>query len=416
MDANDILRVHGPAGLREAFDAAPTLPNGHDHGGSADAEARPVSPVVGSAAPRKLFRPVQIDDVTVTQSAAWLIHRVVPARGLFVIVGPPKSRKSFFASDVFFCVARGALYGGRATKQGPVFYLTGEGVTGFKRRCIALRRHNGVEGRGVPFFVIDQVPDLGSKATDVDQLLAQLDAFILERALPKPAAIVLDTLARCMGEGDENATADMGRFVQRCGVIEAHFECLVAVVHHTGKDPSKGSRGSNSLNGAADVTVTITKNDAYSTARIDEMKDGPEGQEWRFRLVPYDISETSGDASETENETSTCVVELLSQPTQAKPKTKPQPSSVKGVKGDLLNIIRKAIDEAGEPNSDCSDAPRSAKLITRKMLKSYCETMDWQDPINNADGFRSMMSKTLSSLRTDALIGFDKRYVWSAEA
>jgi len=43
-------------------------------------------------------------------------------------------------------------YAGRAVLQGPVIYLTGEGVSGFKRRMIALRRHHGVEGQGVPFL------------------------------------------------------------------------------------------------------------------------------------------------------------------------------------------------------------------------------------------------------------------------
>jgi len=45
-------------------------------------------------------------------------------------------------------VARGAPYAGRETMQGAVIYLTGEGVSGFKRRPVAMRRHLGIEGQG----------------------------------------------------------------------------------------------------------------------------------------------------------------------------------------------------------------------------------------------------------------------------
>jgi RecA-family ATPase len=125
-----------------------------------------------------------------------------------------------------------------------------------------MRRHHEVEGHGIPFFMIENVPDLGSSTTDLQQLLSEIDRFRADKRLQAPRAVVLDTLARCMGEGDENTAKDMGRFVTRCGAIERHFGCVVVVVHHMGKDASKGGRGSNALNGAADVTMTVEKSDA----------------------------------------------------------------------------------------------------------------------------------------------------------
>jgi hypothetical protein len=157
------------------------------------------TPAIEPPPPAKSFTPVAIDDVTLSAEPAWAIHRLLPARGLACIVGPPKSGKSFLASDALFSIARGVPYAGRAVLQGGVFYLTGEGVSGFKRRMIALRRHHGVEGQGVPFFMIEEVPDLGSETTDAHQLIAVLDRFIADRGLPPPRAIALDTLARCMG-------------------------------------------------------------------------------------------------------------------------------------------------------------------------------------------------------------------------
>jgi hypothetical protein len=240
------------------------------------------------AAPR--FVPVAIDDVILSADPAWLIDGLLPARGLACIIGPPKSGKSFLTSDMLCSVARGVVYAGRATMQGPVVYLTGEGVSGFKRRLVAMRKHHGIEGAGTPFFMIENVPDLGSERTDLPQLLLELDAFIAQRAPDGVRAIVLDTLARCMGEADENSARDMGRFVNRCSAIERRYGCLVVVVHHVGKDSSRGGRGSNSLNGAADVTMLVEKTETYSKVSVAEMKDGRAGQEWRFRLVSFDLA------------------------------------------------------------------------------------------------------------------------------
>lgn len=145
------------------------------------------------------FTPVAIDDVSLTTEPAWLIQGLLPAIGLACVVGAPKSGKSFFATDMLFTVARGVSYAGRQVSQGPVFYLTGEGVAGYKRRLVAMRQHYQVEGNGTPFHVIENVPDLGSEQTDLPQLLADLHQYIAASCLERPKAVVLDTLARCMG-------------------------------------------------------------------------------------------------------------------------------------------------------------------------------------------------------------------------
>jgi hypothetical protein len=311
-------------------------------------------------------------------------------------------------------VARGATYAGRETLPGPVIYLTGEGVSGFKRRLVAMRRHLGIEGQGVPFFMIENVPDLGSETTDLPQLLAELDAFIAQRAPEGVRAIVLDTLARCMGEADENSARDMGRFVNRCAAIERHLECIVVVVHHVGKDPNRGGRGSNSLNGAADVTLIIEKNGTVSKVRVDEMKDGREGQEWTFRLVPYDLSATfqgSCAPPSATSENSTCVVEILSEPGNAQPRATSKASAPSGVAGDLLKIIRRAVEEAGTSVTDSAVVPNNTRAATRDDLKRFCTTMAWQDEAEPRS-WSAQLSNNLSKLRDRGLIGFDKKWMW----
>jgi AAA domain len=290
--------------------------------------------------------------------------------------------------------------------------LTGEGVSGFKRRLVAMRQHYSIEGDGTPFYMIENVPDLGSERTDLPDLICDLDKFVATHAPGGAKAIVLDTLARCMGEADENSARDMGRFVNRCSEIERRFGCVVVVVHHVGKDPSRGGRGSNALNGAADVTMLVEKKDVYSKVRITEMKDGPEGQEWRFRLSPYPLTETTENPTETSSETSTCVVEILSEPNQAKPSPSKSKKPPTGVVGDLLKVIRQSIEESGETNADGLAVPNKARAVSRANLKRYCATMAWQDQEEKPDAFRSMLSSSMSKLRSGDHIGFDKTWVW----
>jgi hypothetical protein len=390
--------------------ADPPPPAGpEDYGLECSQAAGNVSLLVGASNPS--FRPTAIDAVEMPDAPAWLIDQILPARGLAAIVGAPKTGKSYFTSDMTFALARGVSYGGRATMHGSVYYLAGEGQNGFRRRLIALRRHHGVEGAGVPFFMIDRVPDLGSEKTDVAELLRDVDQFIADGGHPAPAAIVLDTLARSMGEGDENTAKEMGRFVNRCGIIERHFGCVVIVVHHQGKDPSRGGRGSNALNGAADVTLAVEKIDGCSKVRVVESKDGPEGIEWRFHLKPYDLSATLEHGGATGGATSTCVVELLSEPTSAQPRATSAKKTPSGVAGDLLKVIRRAINEAGKINVESAQVPNNVRAVSRSELRSYCAAMAWQDEAE-PNAFRAMLSKTLSQLRAADHIGYDKDWVW----
>jgi hypothetical protein len=300
-------------------------------------------------------------------------------------------------------------YAGRAVLQGPAFYLTGEGVSGFKRRAIALRRHHGVEGQGVPFFMIEEVPDLGSEATNVHQLLAVLDRFIADRGLPPPRAIALDTLARCMGNGDENTAKDMGRFVDRCGIIERHYRCLVVPIHHMGKDPARKGRGSNSLNGGSDVTWEVEKLNGYSRVKIEEMKDGPEGATWTFRLLPVEIGNPS--ATFEGSETMTCVVEIMSEPALAQQSATKPKHPPRGVNGDLLKVIRRALDEAGQINAAGGSTPNNVRAVSIDDLRNYCRTMDWQQE-GKPNAFRAALSRGLSSLRSIEQIGMERGWVW----
>ena len=56
------------------------------------------------------------------------------------------------------------------------------------------------------------------------------------------AVIVVDTLAQATVGMDENSGEDMTRAIAACKRIQED-EGLVVLIHHTGKDTSRGMRG-----------------------------------------------------------------------------------------------------------------------------------------------------------------------------
>lgn len=68
---------------------------------------------------------------------------------------------------------------------------------------------------------------------------------------------------RMSGGGfNENSSEDMGAFITQAGKLQELFECALMVIHHSGKDVTKGLRGHSSLLGAVDTELEIQRQDS----------------------------------------------------------------------------------------------------------------------------------------------------------
>ena len=72
---------------------------------------------------------------------------------------------------------------------------------------------------------------------------------------------------------DENSATDMGKFVKSCDAVKEHCGCALLAIHHSGKDSSKGMRGSSALMGAVDTSLRIKKAGDQITLNMDKQKD-----------------------------------------------------------------------------------------------------------------------------------------------
>jgi hypothetical protein len=383
------------------------VPNGEDHLGYASS--------ADNVAAARRFAVADIDSLTIGSEPVWLINGILPAQGLGIVYGLPKCGKSFLLADTLFHVAMGRPWAERDVLQGAVVYVTGEGVSGFRRRMVAFRRHYGVDGLGVPFGIISVAPDLGHNTGDEQELIANIRNWLALKGNPPLRAVALDTVARTMNGADENTAKDMTTWYANANKIEQEFNCLVVGVHHSGKDATRGARGSNALDGAADVMWHVDKGEVASTVTVAAMKDGEDGASWTYRLQPYyfDEAREGGATSAQQVSLSTCTVEILTNPSFAQQTaTRRNKKALRGKAARLMDIICKAIGEAGESVKGNQNVPPDVRAISRDMLNKYVQIKGFYEEGKPPNYNRAVLSRHLNALAGDRYIGLTDAHLW----
>lgn len=204
------------------------------------------------------------------QEPKWIIKGHIPENSLGAIIGTPESYKSFIASDLALGIAAAVPWLGSIPidQQGAAIFCAGEGAINMARR----RRPAWREARGIkdpiPFICFDAVPLVYS-----EQVSWFIEDVLALNTLPR--IIVFDTLARMMGGLDENNAKDMGIAIEQADRVRRETGASVIFVAHTGKDASKGLRGSSAGMAAFDWAVAAEATHETRTVKLScaKMKD-----------------------------------------------------------------------------------------------------------------------------------------------
>lgn len=298
------------------------------------------NPEIGTSTIQSLRQPFkieQLDDID-DEPVEWLIEGVIPKKAFVALYAPPASFKSFVALDIAECIATGRNFLSKQVKhQGAVLYIAGEGHGGIGARIKALKKlHNTPAGSPV-YFLRKQI-NLRSSATDIKDLIQAVDDIQATHDI-NFELVVIDTLARAFGGGNENASEDMGAFITAAGAIQGRYNCALLVVHHAGKDATKGLRGHSSLLGAVDTELEIIRiEDApKGILHISKQKDGEDGQRYGFQMVTVELSTT---LLGFENVTSLAVQEDSDMDTNRGRKDATQPPNRAGLGTNNQNALR----------------------------------------------------------------------------
>jgi hypothetical protein len=266
----------------------------------------------------------------------FIVKGLLQAGTLIVVFGDSNSGKTFFVLDLVLAVAGGARWRGRRVMRGLVLYIAGEGPSGMKNR-LAANQIRGLMRPGLPLAVVDRAADLLHIDGDMEGLLELVRQCESESG-ETCVLIVVDTLARAMAGGDENSPEDMTALIANADRLRKETGAAVLLIHHSGKDATKGARGHSSLRAAVDSEILIEGQSGRRVATVVKQRDLPSGQAFAFELEPQVL----GHDDDGEPVTS-CIVKHLEdeQSVRQRPKSKQQ--------CQILNALETRQRDAGKP-------------------------------------------------------------------
>jgi hypothetical protein len=254
-----------------------------------------VEPRIGAAPKAERFRIETAPEFFVRRKSTWLCKGIVPAATLGVIYGASGSGKTFVAFDLIATLTLGRDWRGHRTPR-PIapLWIAAEGVEDMRKRGLAYCQHVGIAPELFNMRFVGDAPNF-LEEIDVKALLAQI-----KRQGSGFDVIIIDTLAQVMPGGNENSGEDMGKVLGYCKAISRATGAMVILIHHSGKDESKGARGWSGLRAESDFEIEVLRLDDDRVATVTKMKGGLDGGEYGFELLTVVVGlDADGDEETT---------------------------------------------------------------------------------------------------------------------
>jgi len=292
------------------------------------------------AATNNKYKLLTGNDLRALPPVQWRLKGILPYEGLAAMYGPSASGKSFLGFDAGVAISQGVDWFDIRTTKSTVVYVALEGESGFKNRVAAWELENG---RPLPpdMFMVLQ-PFHITKPEDVDELAA---------AVPFGSVVIVDTLNRAAPTSDENSSKEMGEILESCKHLQALIGGLVVLIHHTGKDTSRGARGHSSFFAALDGAIEVERTATQRSWSVAKAKDGQDGKSVPFELKLHVLGvDADGD------KITSCTITPVHGNIFAKPQPKGQrqQAALKAVERHIASLANPTLGIAGSPTGTVS--------------------------------------------------------------
>ncbi len=219
----------------------------------------------------------------------WLVQDYLLPESLVMLFGEPACGKSLLA-------LRWSVE--LVLNDQPVFIIAGEGHFGFSRRLKALATEIDCEDELAEAPLI--ISDNGTALLDSEKLKITLDSMDEQvKEYGKPKLIIIDTLNRNFGPGEENSASNVSNLIQALDSIRERYKTTILIVHHSGHTKQNRARGSSALLGAVDTELCLSKSDEehIRILEVTKMKDAttPEPKAFTIKQVELPWSDTNGN-------------------------------------------------------------------------------------------------------------------------
>ena len=324
------------------------------------------------AAMKDRFQVTWFDDVNKSPAKEWIVKDIIGAGEFSLWVAKPGTAKSVLLCDIGCHIAAGKEWHGRKVNPGLVVFFAAERKALTERRIAAWRKTHDVTG--IPFAVVGGKLDLTNGIVDAKSLAFTIKA--LEEKSGKPCClVVLDTVTRTFGAGDQNSSKDMARFIQSADELTRATGAHVAVIHHSGWAGDRG-KGAIDLDGAVDVSygISVIGKGPNKVFKLEctGANDGDEGDITSFRLDSVKLG-TGADQNVTH---APVVVQVDG--------AKQDGSNFKGHTAKALDALKAAIHEHGQTPPDGSPGfPEGVVTASRDQWREqYLTATKVKEPIS----------------------------------
>jgi hypothetical protein len=231
-----------------------------------------------SVAPRPQATPLSLtffDECRDRAPKHWIFKGVFAKGENSSIFGAPGTLKSAFLTDVAIHAAAGKDWRGFKSKEKcGVVYFAFERADQVRRRLAAYATRDG--SKDLPIAVAGNIVDMLNPGC-VDIVVATIRAAEARFGIPV-GFISFDTWSKgiAAGGGDEDKARDQNIIAANLRRIHEQVSVHIAGVGHSGKDETRGERGSNARQGDVDLQIHIS-GDTIKTATVIKANDQPEG-------------------------------------------------------------------------------------------------------------------------------------------
>ncbi len=279
----------------------------------------------------KTFNELSIEPV----AKRWLVKNIFARGETSAWIAPPGAMKSALMADAAVAVAGGLDWHGYRNKGAAgVVYFAIERADLVEKRLLAHGQRQ--QFASLPIVVAGGIFELTKPGTFkgvVDTIRNAEECLDMSIGLA-----IFDTHSKLIaaGGGDENSAKDQNAIFANMQHIKNATDVHLALVGHTGKDETRGARGSNALLGDVDLMVTIDSAGEIRTARVTKANDAPEGPLFSFKS---EIHEFELDEDGDPNTVNIVSAEEVSFQSETKSSRGPKLSEPQEV---MLRILRDA--------------------------------------------------------------------------
>ena len=224
-----------------------------------------------------------------------LVENLISLDSVIMIYGSSNSGKTFFALAMAQAVSSGTSFLRRRTEQGLVVYIACESPGSVVSRLQVMRDYYDSDLSSIA--IIRAPVNFHTNPKKVERVTRAIKHMEQQKG-ERCKLIIIDTLARISAGANENSGDEMGPIFAMFDLLRHSTHAAITIIHHSGKDEARGSRGWSGMRAHVDTEIEIKKNKSLDngsmhTAEVTKQRDlGSNGERLHFKLNVVEIGLT----------------------------------------------------------------------------------------------------------------------------